>query len=67
VKARDEVLRQDAGQAGAVRVRFCEPLPALRRYFTSFYHVEIDGHSGAIEQGRHHMAHKTGFSCDRAR
>ena len=25
----------------------------------------IYGHSGAIEQGRHHMAHKTGFSCDR--
>ncbi|QIG99801.1 MULTISPECIES: class I SAM-dependent methyltransferase [unclassified Bradyrhizobium] len=25
----------------------------------------IYGHSGAIEQGRHHMAHKTGFSTDR--
>lgn len=25
----------------------------------------IYGHSGVIEQGRHHMAHKTGFSCDR--
>ena len=24
----------------------------------------IYGHSGAIEQGRHHMAHKTGFSTD---
>jgi hypothetical protein len=25
----------------------------------------IYGHSGAIEQGRYHMAHKTGFSSDR--
>src|SRR5882724_4812191 len=25
----------------------------------------IYGHSGAIEQGRHHMAHKTGFTTER--
>jgi len=65
VKARDEVLRQDAGQAGAVRVRFCEPLPALRRYFTSFYHVEIDGHSGAIDHLHPEWANLRFFSGTR--
>ena len=30
-------------QQGLVRVQFCEPPAGLRRYFTSFYLVEIDG------------------------
>ena len=32
-----------------MRVRFCEPPIALRRYFTTFYLVEIDGHVGACD------------------
>lgn len=46
---RNNDLRHEPARDGAVRVRFCEPPPGLRRYFTSFYLVEIDGHLGAVD------------------
>lgn len=37
------------GPPGAVRARFFEPPAGLRRYFTSFYLVEIDGYAGEAD------------------
>lgn len=46
MKGRTEDQQDQPAGRGAVRARFFEPPADLRRYFTSFYLVEIDGHVG---------------------